>query len=221
MFRTKKIPDVAFNVGRYYKKNALADRALVRLRPYICPFAPIVEWVPLGSSVLDIGCGGGLWLLTLAESGKMDKGIGFDINPHAIEKGAKAAESYFQSGGAADIIFQYAASIAEWPVAQQFDVVSLIDVLHHVPPNLQVEFLRHAIKLVKPGGRLIYKDMARAPKWAAWCNRLHDLVIAKQWIHYFPIEDAVEVVIQSGCSVAHRDSWIQMVYAHEFLVGQK
>lgn len=221
MLATRKIPDVAFNVSQYYKNNALADQLLVRLRPYICPFAPIVEWVPAGSSVLDIGCGGGLWLLTLAVSGKMEKGIGYDINPHALEKGKKAAENYVQSGGTADISFQYAATMAEWPVAQQFDVVSLIDVLHHVPPKMQVEFVRHAIKLVKPGGRFIYKDMARAPKWAAWCNRLHDLVMARQWIHYFPIEDAVEVVMQSGCSVTHRDSWRQMVYAHEFLVAQK
>jgi hypothetical protein len=31
--------------------------------------------------------------------------------------------------------------------------------------------------------------MAHRPRWRAGMNRLHDLVMARQWIHYVPIKD--------------------------------
>src|SRR6266576_3469231 len=65
--------------------------------------------------------------------------------------------------------------------------VSMIDVMHHVPPSFQKEFLLTACRHVRPSGLLIYKDMCRRPRWRAAANRLHDLVLARQWINYLPI----------------------------------
>jgi len=207
-------------VSQYYEDSALLDRVLVRLRPYICPFMSIIQWVPASSTVLDIGCGRGQWLLTLAASGRMVKGTGCDIDHHSLEIGKKAAEHYAQSGGTAQINFQYTATMDEWPKTQKFDVVSLIDVLHHVSPKMQPDYIRQALNLVKPGGILIYKDMASTPAWAAWGNRLHDLVMARQWIHYFSIEDVIEVIRQAGGSVKYRENIRRLFYLHEFLLVQ-
>lgn len=218
MISTQNAPDPAHSISRYYRDSALAEQFLVRMRPFICPFAPLVEWVSPGSSVLDIGCGGGMWLLTLAESGRLSNGSGCDINRRALAQAKLAAQHYTKSGGIAKLDFLYAPTIADWPTTDQFDVVSLIDVLHHVPPEIQTEFVKQALKRLKPGGRLIYKDMACTPNWVALGNRIHDLVIARQWIHYLPIEQVVEVITQAGGSVLHRQNWRRLFYSHELLV---
>ncbi|MBX9737461.1 MAG: hypothetical protein K2X32_11100, partial [Phycisphaerales bacterium] len=44
-------------------------RQLQRFRPYICPFEELIRHVPAGASVLDVGCGGGLWLHLLSATG--------------------------------------------------------------------------------------------------------------------------------------------------------
>jgi 2-polyprenyl-3-methyl-5-hydroxy-6-metoxy-1,4-benzoquinol methylase len=213
--------DPAFLVGRHYRSSSLPDRLLIRLRPYICPFAPILEQVPRGSSVFDIGCGGGLWLMTLAESGRITHGLGCDISTQSMRKAIDAAAHYRRAGGDAELNFLHTLTSDAWPSLEKFDVVSLIDVLHHIPPAMQSNFLRAAIDRLKPGGRLIYKDMASNPVWAAVGNRVHDLVMARQWIHYFPIQDAIAVMKQSDCSIIHQDEWRRYFYAHEFVVAQK
>jgi 2-polyprenyl-3-methyl-5-hydroxy-6-metoxy-1,4-benzoquinol methylase len=217
----KNYVDPAFHVGRHYQNSSIPDRLLIRLRPYICPFAPILELVPQGSSVFDIGCGGGLWLMTLAESGRIARGLGCDISTQSMKKAIDAAAHYRQEGGTAELSFLHTRTSDEWPTLEKFDVVSLIDVLHHIPPGMQSNFLRAAIDRLKPGGRLIYKDMARSPSWAAAGNRVHDLIMARQWIHYFPIQDAIGVMKQSDCSIIHQDEWRRYFYAHEFVVAQK
>ena len=65
---------------------------------------------------------------------------------------------------------------------------------------------------VRLGGLLIYKDTASAPAWAAWVNRLHDLVLARQWIHYAPIAD-VEAIAGRAARRAQRWGTARLVRA--------
>ena len=47
--------------------------------PNIRPFHRLVEFVPRGSSVLDVGCGAGLFILFLAKRGWILSAVGFDL----------------------------------------------------------------------------------------------------------------------------------------------
>jgi 2-polyprenyl-3-methyl-5-hydroxy-6-metoxy-1,4-benzoquinol methylase len=73
-----------------------------------------------------------------------------------------------------------------WPPGT-FDVVSLIDVIHHIQSKDQTTVLVNAIEHVADGGILLYKDMASRPLWRAWANRLHDLISAGDWINYLEL----------------------------------
>lgn len=53
-------------------------------RTQLCPFGEIMALVPQQSSVLDIGCGGGLFLGLLAASGRIREGTGIDTSLPAI-----------------------------------------------------------------------------------------------------------------------------------------
>ena len=209
--------DPAVAASQYYAGCGLLARTLARWRPRICPFGPLLEWVEPGSSVLDVGCGTGVWLLTLANTERMADGTGCDISSRALIIGARAFDEYRKSGGKAQVTFLQTPSMADWPKGP-FDVVSLIDVLHHVRPEEQEQYLLRALSLVRRGGRLIYKDMASSPWWAAWGNRLHDLILARQWIWYFPSENVHDAVRKAGASVRHAECWRVWFYAHELLI---
>src|SRR5207237_246924 len=51
-------------------------RALQVYRPYICPFEALISEVPKDATVLDIGCGGGLFLGLLDAAGRRPDAIG-------------------------------------------------------------------------------------------------------------------------------------------------
>jgi hypothetical protein len=59
---------------------------------------------------------------------------------------------------------------------------------------------------VKQGGMLLYKDMGRRPLWRAWANRLHDLLMVKEWIHYARLEDVVHWARAAGLALERQGS---------------
>jgi len=183
-------------------------------RPYISPFELLIKAVPPGSRVLDIGCGSGLFLGLLCGTGRIQSGFGFDSSPPAIALAQQMTENLPSGHGLA---FEARDASAPLP-SERFDVVSLIDVMHHIPPEVQRHVLEQAIERVAPGGLLIYKDMVDRPRWRAFANRMHDLLVARQWIHYLPLEKALEWARAAGCSIVERAAVDMLWYGHELVV---
>ncbi|MBX5463850.1 MAG: class I SAM-dependent methyltransferase [Steroidobacteraceae bacterium] len=136
--------------------------ALQKLRPFICPFERLIEHIPRGSAVLDVGCGAGLFLGLLAADHGIVRGAGFDSSPRAIALANRMRPNVPRE---VSLEFVVADAIESWPAAECFDVVSLIDVMHHIPRTLQSRVLSYAMDRVRPGGLLLYKDMALRPRW--------------------------------------------------------
>ena len=206
----------------YYRDADMFGKLLAWGRPYICPFDPLVAWVKPDNKVFDIGCGTGLWLLTLAATHKTNDGIGCDTNAKALNVARRAAARFSEESTqlSTDFKFLETSDISKWP-STKFDVVSLIDVLHHIPASHQLPFLLEAWDRVKPGGRLIYKDMASKPQLFAMANILHDLVLARQLICYYPIEQVSSNLEQYGGRTIHRQNWRRGLYAHELVVVER
>ena len=119
---------VARAAATLYADAAPRARVLARLRPWICPFERLVGLVPEGARVLDVGCGNGLLLGLLASEGRIASGIGLDADARAI---IAAERMRARLPDPARLEFRCQDAHAEWP-AGPFDVVSLVDVLHHV-----------------------------------------------------------------------------------------
>ena len=197
-----------------YRGGPALLRSLQHWRPYICPFEELARHVPAGARILDAGCGAGLFLALLAHEGRLARGVGFDVSAEAIELASNMA----RSTGHDDRLEFLRLSVGEaWPEGP-FDAVSLIDVLHHVPPAGQRECFLTAAARLGPGGVLIYKDMARRPVWRALANRLHDLVLARQWIHYVPVERVEGWAAEAGLGLTRAARFNRLWYAHELRV---
>jgi cyclopropane fatty-acyl-phospholipid synthase-like methyltransferase len=163
--------------------------------------------------VLDVGSGNGLFLYMLWRQGKLKEAIGVDIAADRILAGEYALTAL----GADNVHLIYYQNDSEWPNGV-FDVVIMIDVMHHISSALQRSFFEKACASVSRNGKLIYKDMCRAPAWRAWANRLHDLVKEKQWIEYRGIEDVERWARSQGLSVNAAQTINMYYYGHEIRI---
>ena len=124
--------------------------------------------IPAGASVLDVGCGAGLFLLLLGRQAHIRDGLGFDVSVPAVEAAQRAAET---SGLAETLTFQV-RSIEEGMPEGHWNVVTSVDVLHHVPVSQQRSFVESLCERVPRGGRLVIKDMVARPRWRAWVHQV-------------------------------------------------
>lgn len=197
--------------------GGMVGGTLQRLRPLICPFEALLDAVPEDSSVLDVGCGSGLFLGLLAASGKLRTGVGFDSSRAAIGRANDMRERLAKP----DVLeFRLQDAAVAWPDGV-FDVVSIIDVMHHVPAKYQRSLIQSAASRLRPGGVLLYKDMVRRPLWRACMNRLHDLVFARKWIHYASIEDVRDWMVEAGFTRAQVQKLAMYWYGHEMVVATR
>ncbi|KAJ1306728.1 hypothetical protein OPQ81_007717 [Rhizoctonia solani] len=113
-----------------------------------------------GTSVLDIGCGGGLLSETLSRLGARTTGIDASQNNIHIATLHASQDPSFVSGEN-QLEYQHTSAEALVGKGAQFDVVCALEVVEHV--DNPAEFLRNCGKLVKPGGHLFMSTIARTP----------------------------------------------------------
>jgi 2-polyprenyl-6-hydroxyphenyl methylase/3-demethylubiquinone-9 3-methyltransferase len=117
-----------------------------------------LEWinarVPLaGKTVVDIGCGGGILAESIAKKGA--KVTGIDLS----EKALKVADLHSLESGV-PVRYEYIA--AEDLAARepgQFDVVTCMEMLEHVPDPAAI--VKACATLAKPGGHIFFSTINR------------------------------------------------------------
>jgi 2-polyprenyl-6-hydroxyphenyl methylase/3-demethylubiquinone-9 3-methyltransferase len=120
-----------------------------------------LEWInaraPLaGRNVVDVGCGGGILAESIAKKGATVTGI--DLS----EKALKVADLHSLESG---VQVRYELISAEDLAAReagQYDVVTCMEMLEHVPDPSAV--VRACATLVKPGGHVFFSTINRNPK---------------------------------------------------------
>ncbi|MEM7282865.1 MAG: bifunctional 2-polyprenyl-6-hydroxyphenol methylase/3-demethylubiquinol 3-O-methyltransferase UbiG [Pseudomonadota bacterium] len=109
-----------------------------------------------GKSVVDVGCGGGILTEAMAQKGATVMGIDAGVAPLNVAK-----LHLMESGLEVDYQNTTAEVLAE-SHAGQFDVVTCLEMLEHVPdPKQTVAACR---TLVKPGGSVFFSTINRNPK---------------------------------------------------------
>ena len=117
----------------------------------------IVSHVDLqGKKVLDIGCGGGILTESLDQAGANVSGI--DLS----EKALKVAELHQLESGAQVNYRKMAAEELAQQEAGQYDVVTCMEMLEHVPDPASV--VQACASLCKTGGTLFFSTLNRNPK---------------------------------------------------------
>ncbi len=118
----------------------------------------IQESVPLkGKRVVDVGCGGGILSDAMARCGA--DVLGIDMSGKALG----VAQLHALEAQTAGVTYREvnAEALAD-DMPGQFDVVTCMEMLEHVPNPASV--VRACAKLVKPGGWVFFSTINRHPK---------------------------------------------------------
>jgi hypothetical protein len=90
-----------------------------------------------------------------------------------------------------------------------------------IPDAYKEPFVADLCDAVPRGGKLIIKDMVCKPRWRAAANQLHDLVMARQWVHHADPATVEQWMAQKGMVVRRRATFDTLWYGHWLLVMQK
>lgn len=152
---------------RCYAKQALPVRAHVWVRWLSAPFREVEAWLPPAGSILEIGCGHGLFATyaALARPGRVVRGSDIDADKIAVAAAAV-------TGAGERVRFEVAESGAV--PAGPWDAIVVLDVLYLLPREAQHRLLQECVSRLAPGGRLLVKEMAETPRWKAWWNRTQE-----------------------------------------------
>lgn len=109
-----------------------------------------------GKNVIDIGCGGGILAESMAVKGATVTGIDMGKAPLSVAK-----LHGLESGITVDYQQITAEAMADQH-AEQFDVVTCMEMLEHVPDPASI--IQACAQLVKPGGTIFFSTINRNPK---------------------------------------------------------
>lgn len=145
-----------------YRGAPWGDRAHVHIRWLSAPFRRLVRFLPPAGSVLEVGCGHGLFSTYAALDAPGRRVVGVDIDAEKIAVGAAATADL----PSVELRHSPGGAVPEGP----WDAVVIVDVLYLLPPEAQAALLTAAAGQLAPGGRLVVKEMASSPRWKVRWN---------------------------------------------------
>lgn len=145
---------------RYFKEQLIRNyqfkgpvlewycRIKIRLENY---YEPIEKLVPKHGNILDIGCGYGFldYMLAWTSSDRQITGIDYDEEKITVANNnfSKTEKLTFVSGDALN-----------FPKQTNYQAIIILDVLHYLTPERQIELLTNCVQQLEPEGVLIIRD---------------------------------------------------------------
>jgi len=143
---------------REYRNFSLRARAHILIRFLTCPFLRVVERVPQGAKLLDIGAGHGVFSVLARERGARPVAVDPDARKVRRLDGIKSVIGYDDC------------------IRGTFDAVAIIDVLYKLPIADWDALLDRIRQRLKPGGILIIKEHDPTARLKHAINRLQESV---------------------------------------------
>lgn len=199
-----------------FKGAGFMDSLKIKYRSLICPFISLIKKVRPGEKVGDIGCGSGQFLLLLHEFTRPSFLYGIEISKKLITN----AKNLFENiPGNRYSFSEFNGEI--FPAALgDLDTIFLIDVLHHVPRKKQEKFIKDLALIMKPGARLILKDI-NAGSPLVYFNKLHDLIFAREVGNEISMTKAARLLQANGLTITEQEKQVMYVYPHYTIIAEK
>lgn len=192
------------------------DRLKIKYRSLICPYISLIRKVKDGEKVGDVGSGSGQLLLLLSEFASPSYLFGIEIKSRLINNAKLLFEKL------KDRRYKFELYDGEhFPnELEEMDIVFLVDVLHHVPGDKQINFLKNLSEKIKPGGRLVLKDIDGTSPFVIF-NKVHDLVFSGEIGNEISMTKALDLLKENGFDIVEQEKRLMYVYPHYTLVAKK
>jgi 2-polyprenyl-3-methyl-5-hydroxy-6-metoxy-1,4-benzoquinol methylase len=185
-------------------------------RPLICPFHELLALIPQGAKCFDLGCGAGTFLRLVAEMRLPTSLAGIEISRELVDSTSEQLEGW---EGTRRFEVYDGMAIPDW--VADYEYVTMIDVLHHIPADRQGPFLRSLFEKMKPGAKLMLKDIDAGQRFLVLFNKLHDLLISREVGHELPATEVQKCATAIGYEVLRLYRTRMWVYPHFTLVCEK
>jgi cyclopropane fatty-acyl-phospholipid synthase-like methyltransferase len=167
-------------------------RLFLLARSSIIPFAALdPELRHLKGRVLSIGCGHGVLERYLAEVNPDVEVLGIELDDERVAAAARSEHRYprvtIRQGDVRDL-----ADLGT------VDAAIAVDLFHHVPVDDHPGVARSLAGVIRSGGRLLVKDMNRAPAWKHAWNRWHDRLVNGDDVNCRTPAEFVELFVAAG-----------------------
>jgi len=206
---------------RLYKDAPLRYKLYTIIRNSICPLYEIERYVPDAGTILDFGCGHGIFANILAiRSGKRHI-IGMDI----MEDKIKVANSTLL--GRSNIEF-LVGDVQKDFCNKHVDCITFIDILCYVPFDKKKELLKSFYNYLRPGGKLVIKTIKEKPLLKYWWTLFHMATIDKimhrsfeKNSYFLEEKDYIGMLKDIGFKVEFKDINKRYPYSHCLYICSK
>ncbi len=196
-----------------YARLPFSARLFVRLRLAILPLEEVESAVPSGA-VLDVGCGYGLLAHYMAAKDPRRTVTGLEYDSVLVARAGRTAEGVPR--------VRFVRGDAETMVPERYDGVVLCDVLHHLSPAGQEHLLAAAARSLRPGGRLIAKDIEKERSVFYYWNLFHDRVMRLSGPTFHrTAEEWADMARAGGLRIAEIRHFRHLLYHHILVVAER
>jgi 2-polyprenyl-3-methyl-5-hydroxy-6-metoxy-1,4-benzoquinol methylase len=140
-----------------YEGLPASVRLHTRVRSWTCPMGRVLVRAPGQGRLLEVGCGHGLFANAAALAHPGLDVLGVDPDPQKV----RWAEATV--GPRPNVRFR--VGVLEDVAERDFDAVAVLDVLYLVPRAGWPAFLAGLRERLRPGGRLLLKEVEPRPRW--------------------------------------------------------
>lgn len=175
------------------------------LRCLLAPFPELLECLPEDGKLLDVGCGHGTFL---AQAGRRHPRLelaGFDLDERKIASARRAFAASELGTGRLEV-----RDVLDFE-GEPVDAITLVDVLYLVPFDGWKTVLEACRAALRPGGRLLLKEIDRTKRWRFALLVLEELLAVRllRWTKgrtftFPPPEEIRKALEEAGFTVEDR-----------------
>lgn len=177
----------------------------------------IGQYLPEEGTILDVGCGFGLFSLYYAQLLPVARFKGLDRNARRIGLATEAAKRL----GLSNTTYQV-GDARDYRANEAYAAAYMLDLVHHIPPETVEPLLIELHKSLRSGGRLLVKDVDTRPAYKRWFTHALDLMMSPgDVIHYWPAERLHSLLEQVGFRVYRHLMVDSLPYPHVLYVCHK
>jgi cyclopropane fatty-acyl-phospholipid synthase-like methyltransferase len=207
----------ATELSRQLQKNipstSFLNKIKIAYRPYICPFDRLLALIPPHGKIFDIGCGSGMFLMLAAEFTRPAQLGGIEVSSELVQNATELLKSY-----QLPLDLQLYDGVTLPDSIKAYDLIFLIDVLHHISPTNQIPFLRNIYDKMGAGSKLVLKDIDGAQKLWSYFNKMHDFVFSGEVGNELPSGQVLQECRNIGFAVEAFSLQRMLVYPHYTMV---
>lgn len=178
----------------------------------------IEQYLPNAGTILDLGCGFGLFAMYMALCKPNARVIGLDVNARRLHIAQNAAAKL----GIRNVSFQR-QDLRDWRPDQTIAGAYALDVFHHIPVESGNRLLDDLSAHIEPGGRFLLKDIDTTPRAMLWFTYLLDVLMSPRDDFFY--RSASEWQRQLGASgftpIYLHYLWDILPYPHILLICDK